>query len=116
MNNLFLRIKHAISRIPSKIYSTIFLLITKLFQLLELFLFLRLTLKFLGANQKALVVAFIYEYTNPFVSPFYFIFSDIYLPEGYLIDTATLSAIIGYAILVYVIFQFLKLFSKDYFP
>jgi len=96
----------------SKIYLLIESIAKKLLGLLELFLFLRLILKFLGASSKALVVNLIYKYSDILVSPFNFIFPNIRWRD-YLIDTATISAMIGYAILIYIIFQILKLFSKD---
>jgi hypothetical protein len=82
-------------------------LILKLFYLLEFFLFLRLILKFFGASKTALVVKQIYQGSGFFVSPFDHIFSNIVLSRGYFIETATLAAMFGYAILVYI---FLKLF------
>ncbi len=107
-------------RIASKIHSMIAYLtamisdlIKKLFYLLEFFLFLRLILKFAGASPKALVVELIYKWSYFFVSPFNFIFKNIYWPKGYFIEIATISAMVGYAILVYVILKILQPFSKD---
>jgi len=88
-------------------------LIKKLFYLLELFLFLRLILKFFGASPKAIVVELIYQWSDFFVSPFYFIFKNIYWPKGYFIETATISAMVGYAILVYLILKLLRPFARD---
>lgn len=100
-------------RILSKTYEMIFYAIKRLFFLLEFFLFLRLLLKYSGANPKTLVVELIYQYSDILVSPFEFIFPNIYWPEGRLIEIATISAMIGYAILVFIIFQLLRLFSRD---
>lgn len=113
MNISLVSIKYAVMRIFSTIHSMIFYAIKRVFFLLEIFLFIRLLLKFLGANSKALTVEFIYQYTDILVSPFNFIFPNIYLPKGYLIETATISAMIGYAILLFIIFQVLRLFSID---
>lgn len=85
----------------------------RVFFLLEFFLFIRLTLKFLEANSQTPVVNLIYKYSDILISPFEFIFPNIHWPKGYLIDTTTLSAMIGYAILVFIIFQLLRLFSSD---
>jgi len=82
-------------------------LILKLFYLLEFFLFLRLILKFFGASKTALVVKQIYQGSGFFVSPFENIFPNIILGRGYLLETTTLAAMVGYAILAYI---FLKLF------
>ena len=89
-------------KIVSKIRSTITYLfavisdlIKKLFYLLEFFLFLRLTLKFIGASSKALAVELIYKWSDSFVLPFDFIFKNIYWPQGYFIEAATISAMVG---------------------
>ena len=100
-------------KILTKIQSIIFSFIQRALFLFEFFLFLRLLLKFFGANPETPVVALIYQYSGPFISPFNFIFPDIYLSKGYLIEIATVSAMIGYAILVFLIVQLLKVFSKD---
>lgn len=105
MAKIHLMISHLITMISN--------LIRKLFYLLELFLFLRLILKFVWANPKALVVKLIYQWSDFFVSPFNFIFKNIYWPKGYFIEAATISAMFGYAILVYVILKLLHPFSKD---
>lgn len=104
-----------VSKIRSKIaylIAGISDLIKKLFYLLEFFLFLRLILKFIGASPKALVVELIYKWSDFFISPFKFIFKNTYWPQDYFIETATISAMIGYAILVLVIFKILKPFSE----
>ena len=100
-------------RILTKIYSLIFYITKRLLYLVEIFLFLRLLLKFLSANPQTLVVNLVYEYSDILVSPFNFIFPNIYWPAGYLIETATISAMIGYALAVFVIFRLLRLFSED---
>jgi len=100
-------------RILTKTYLMVFYLIKRLLSLAELFLFLRLILKFLGANPQALVVNLIYKWSDILVSPFDFIFSDIYWPAGYLIETATISAMIGYALTVFILLRLLRLFSRD---
>ena len=88
-------------------------IIKKLLFFVEYFLFLRLILKFLSANPQTLVVDIIYEWSDILVSPFEFIFPDIYLPIGYFIDTTTVSAMVGYWIAVYIIFQLLQFLSRD---
>ena len=98
-------------RILSKTYLMTFYIVKRLLSLLEIFLFLRLLLKFLAANPQALVVNLIYKGSDILVSPFNFIFPNIYWPAGYLIETATISAMIGYALAVFIIFRLLRLFS-----
>ncbi len=99
-------------KILSEIYSTILSLISKLFWLLELFLFLRLLLKFLNANPNALVVNLIYKYSDILVTPFKFIFSNFYW-RGYFIEISTISAMIGCGLAAFVVFKILHLFSRD---
>ena len=100
-------------RILSRTYEMVFYAFKRVFFLLEFFLFLRLLLKYSGANPKTLVVELIYQYSDILVSPFEFIFPNIDWPEGRLIEIAAISAMIGYAILVFIIFQLLRLFSRD---
>jgi len=95
----------------SKAYSIFLYIVRRLFFLFELFLFLRLILKFLAANSQTLVVNFIYEYSDIVIFPFQSIFPNIYW-RGYFIDTVTVSAMIGYAIAVFVILQILRIFSR----
>lgn len=104
--------------ILNKFYLMIIEVFERLFALLEFFLFLRLMLKYLGANPKSLFVNLIYKYTDTFVSPFRFIFPNLYWPEGRLIEIDTIAAMIGYAIIVFVIFQLLRPFSsrREYVP
>jgi hypothetical protein len=95
------------------LFAMVLYLIKKLFYLLEFFLFLRLILKFLEANPNTLVVKLIYKWSYYFVSPFNFIFKNIYWPQGYFIETATISAMAGYAILAFIVFKMLQPLSKD---
>jgi len=99
-------------KILTRIYLMIFTTAKKLLFLLEWFLAIRLALKFLNANPLTLVVNFIYKYSDILISPFEFIFSNIYW-RGKLIETATISAMVGYLILVFIFFQLLRLFSRD---
>lgn len=90
----------------------VFYVIKRLLVLVEFFLFLRLLLKFLNASPKALVINLIYKYSDILVSPFNFIFPDIWI-KGRLIEAATISAIIGCGVVVLIVFQLLRLFSRD---
>jgi hypothetical protein len=96
----------------SKIYSAFISALTKLFFLLEFFLFIRLFLKFLGASAISLAVDYIYQGSHVLVSPFYFIFPDIYF-KGRLLEIATISAMLGYLLGFFVLMKILRLFSKD---
>ena len=81
--------------------------------LLEFSLFLRLLLKFVGASSRAPVVDLIYKYTDILVFPFVPIFSDIRLLDR-MIETSAISAIIGYGILIFIIFKLWDLFKPPY--
>jgi hypothetical protein len=99
-------------RIITKTYFLIKGVIKKILSLVELLLFLRLILKFLNANPISPVVEAIYRLSSIFVSPFDFIFADVFW-KGRIIETSTLSAMIGYVILIYAFFRILRLFSRD---
>jgi hypothetical protein len=101
-----------IMKIFSVFYSTIIFIIKRLFILTELFMLLRLALKFLGANPETLIVGMIYKYSSILVSPFLFIFPNFYW-KGYMIEIATVSAMVGYGIVFFAIIQLLKIFSKN---
>ncbi len=88
------------------------MVILRLLFLLEIILFSRFLLKFLSANPKAIIVGLIYKTTDVIIFPFKFIFPNIHW-NGYLIETATLSAMIGYALAVFIIFKLLRIFSED---
>jgi uncharacterized protein YggT (Ycf19 family) len=66
--------------------------LTLIFTVLEVLLFLRFTLKLLGANIGQPLVAGLYELTNPLVRPFQGIFPEPQAPT--VIDLAALMAIL----------------------
>ena len=99
-------------KILSSVYSSILSIILKLFWLFELFLFLRLSLKFLGANPQTLIVKLVYEHSDTVISPFSFIFRDIYW-KGHLVEMSVISAILGYAIAAFIVFKILRIFARD---
>jgi len=100
-------------KILSKISSLLFNLLQKIFLFGEVFLFLRLILKFLSANPETPVVSFVFRYSDILISPFEYIFPNIQWPKGYFIETATICTMIGYAFFVFIIFQILKLFFEE---
>ena len=110
---LGMRIVSKMNSMISHLITMISRLIKKLFFLLELFLLVRLIFKFLAASPRALIVKLVYKWSNFFVAPFNFIFKNIFWPKDHLIETATISAMVGYAILVYVVLKLLQPFSKD---
>ncbi len=107
-----LQIRYTLIRTLREIYLMVFYVIKRLLVLVEFFLFLRLLLKFLNASPKALIINLIYKYSDILVLPFDFIFPDIWI-EGRLIEIATISAMIGCGMAVLIVFQLLRLFSKD---
>jgi len=101
-----------ITTILSKVYSVFLSLLSKFFIFLQSFLFLRLLLKFLGANPETLVVSVIYKYSDVLVSPFNLIFDDVYLWD-LLIEMSTISAMVGYAIVMLIILKALRLLREE---
>lgn len=99
-------------RILFKLYLKIFSTVSRILYLVEIFLILRFVLKFLGASPRALVVKILYKGTDVLVFPFKFIFNNFFW-KGHFVDTATLSAILGYVVFVFVFFKILKLFSEE---
>jgi len=100
-------------KILANIYTIISSIIKNLLGLLEVFLFLRLLLMFLGANSQTLIVSQIYKYSGFFVRPFDFIFKDVYWPEGHIIEVSSITAMLGYALAVFILLQLLQTFSED---
>lgn len=96
-----------------KIYSIFSSFLLKFFLFLQVFLFLRLLFKFLGANPETPVVSIIYKGSDIFISPFNLIFDDIYL-GNFLIEISTLCAMIGYAIVMFAIVKLLRLRRREY--
>lgn len=87
-------------------------LLKRLLILTEVILLLRLALKFLGANPAAVVVGYFYSFTDFLIGPFKFIFANFWLGNN-LIESATLSAIVGYAIIVFLIIKIIRIFSPN---
>jgi len=92
----------------------IFSLIIYLLGLVELALVLRIILQFLTANAMAIVVRILYSFTDFLVFPFEGIFSNIRLNSGGIFDIAAFSAIIGYAILGFLLIKLLNLLFRDF--
>ncbi|MDI6820772.1 MAG: hypothetical protein QMD65_01165 [Patescibacteria group bacterium] len=105
-----------------KIKSIIDHVFVRAFILFEFIIFLRLVLKFLGANPESFIVKRFYGFTESVIWPFNSIFSD-YIWDSHQVEMTTVSAIIGYAILFFIFYVILlfvftaiqKIFSKNYF-
>jgi len=78
----------------------------------ELLLLLRLVLKFLGASTSALAVRLLYEVTDALVLPFKGIFGNVYRYTG-VVDMSAVSAMIGYAIVTYLLLKLLRILVND---
>ncbi len=70
--------------------------------IVELLLIFRLVLRFVGANTATPFVSWIYSITAPLVSPFVRILPN-WKYGNFVIDFATIAAIIVYAIVTYLI-------------
>ena len=79
--------------------------------IIELLLLFRFTLKFLAANPKTPFVGWIYGITEWLVAPFAKILPNGKL-SGFPIDSATLAAIIVYAVIVFLVLMILPGRSK----
>lgn len=101
-----------ITIILSKFYSAFLAWLSRFFIFIQFFLFLRLLLKFLEANPETLVVSILYKYSDVLISPFHLIFDDVYLWD-LLIEMSTISAMVGYAIVMLIIIKALYLFQKE---
>lgn len=83
----------------------------KVFYLIESLLFLRLVLKFAGANPSAAIADAIYTLSNIFTSPFDGIFQNIFWREN-LIEISTLTAMVGYLILGFMLLKLIQPFQR----
>ncbi len=74
---------------------------------------LRFVLKLFGANETASFVRWIYEVTQPLLSPFKGIFSVLKLEQGSYLEWSTLFAIIAYLTLGYFLTWIVKIIQND---
>ena len=87
-------------------------LTTFIFSLVGIFLVFRFLLKFLGASETSLFVAFIYENTQPLLEPFLFAFPNSSISGRFVIEFTTLFAIFVYAFISYLIEEILNFFDR----
>jgi uncharacterized PurR-regulated membrane protein YhhQ (DUF165 family) len=73
------------------------------FGILEALLVLRLLLRFFGANAANGFVSWVYATTQPIVAPFQGIFANPVLSGAFVIEFATLLAILVYGIIAYLV-------------
>ena len=79
----------------------------------EILLGIRLVLRLLAANPAAPIVDLLYTLTSIIITPFRGIFSDIYLRSGGIFDLVTITSMVSYPIIVYLIFELVNIIAKD---
>ncbi len=73
-------------------------------------LILRVILELFGANSSSPFVGWLYGVTNAIIAPFVGIFSSLNIGSGmFVIDTVAIVAMIGYAILGWIVIKLLSL-------
>lgn len=99
----------------SRIFPLILLvqLVNGLIAIVEIFLGLRFLLKLLGANPGAPFVAWVYDMTTPLLTPFRDIFPSPVLKRGYILEFSTLFAVVIYAIIGWLIVEFINFISRS---
>ncbi len=79
----------------------------------EILLGIRLVLRLLAANPAAPIVDLLYTLTSIIITPFRGIFSDVYLRSGGIFDLVTITSMVGYPIIVYLIFELVNIITRD---
>lgn len=112
MGPAFIRFKYGFMSFVYKVHRGLVNFLKRLLVLAELILFLRLVLKFLGANPYAFVVKELYKFTDAMVWPVNPIFPNFYWGER-LVDVVAISAMVGYLLAFLIIKGVLKLFFHN---
>lgn len=102
------KINFLIVTILAKTYYWLMYLSRRVLAIIELFLFLRLLLRFLAAAPQSFVVALIYEVTEKILLPFHGIFPDITV-VGRSLDIVAVSGMIGYLLAYFILGRILSL-------
>lgn len=79
--------------------------------IIESLISLRVLLKFLGANQVAPFVRWVYETTQPLLRPFEGMFPTPRVEGGFVLEFSALFAIVAYAIAGYLLIEIIGLFE-----
>lgn len=98
--------------------SLILRLIDYIFGFIEAMLGLRVVLKFFGANSQAPFVRWVYETSQPLLTPFQGMFPSSVLDGGFLIEPSTLFAILVYGLISYGIsklVEFINFHTQRYY-
>ena len=83
------------------------------FGLIELLLVFRFILKLFGASSQANFVAWVYETTQPLLTPFLLAFPTPQISGRFVLEFTTLFAIFAYAFLGYVLQEILEIMAKS---
>ncbi|OGC78226.1 hypothetical protein A2619_02685 [candidate division WWE3 bacterium RIFOXYD1_FULL_39_9] len=83
------------------IYKSLSLLANFIFNFIGLILLLRIGLRFLGANEAAPFVDWIYDTSDPLLNPFREMFTTERTPEGFVIEISSLFALLTYMFLAF---------------
>ncbi len=87
----------------SKTSKIIFSILEKILLAVEWLLAIRFILRILGASEAAWIVRVFYDITYFLVAPFQGIFPDWSIGSGMIVDWVTVSAVVAYAIVYFVI-------------
>lgn len=96
----------------SKVYYFFDYTLKRVLALAGAVVFVRLLLQFFGANPASYIVAKWYMVTDVILWPFQGIFSNMEW-EGHIIDIVGACAIVGYAVLVFLILQLLRALTRQ---
>lgn len=83
------------------------------FGLIELLLVFRFILKLFGASSQAKFVVWIYETTQPLLSPFLLAFPTPQISGRFVLEFTTLFAIFAYAFFGYVVGEVLEIMERN---
>ncbi len=95
-----------------KVYTFLEYVLKRALALSGMLIFIRIVLKFFAANPASYIVEKLYANTDLLLWPFQGIFSNMEW-EGHAIDIVGACAILGYAILVFLILQLLKMLTRQ---
>lgn len=87
-------------------------MIVFIFSLLGVMLLFRFILKFLGANEASMFVSFVYDNTQPLLTPFTEAFPTPSIRGRFVIEFTTLFAIFVYGFMSYIFEEFLELLQR----
>lgn len=81
--------------------------------LIEGLIGIRFILNLINANKKNEIVATVFEYSEPFVKPFYGITDSTFTLFGIVFDLNSLVALVFFMVIGYIAIELIKAFSRD---